>query len=41
MTDSHASNFISNILTLLLELRVGLALFNPKGVLKATFNGTT
>jgi hypothetical protein len=29
MTDSHASNFTSNILTLLLELRLGLALFNP------------
>jgi HK97 family phage major capsid protein len=40
MTDSHASNFTSNILTLLLELRIGLALFVPKGVLKVTFNGT-
>jgi len=40
MTDSHASNFISNILTLLLECRVGLALFEPKGVCKITFNGT-
>jgi hypothetical protein len=40
MTDSHASLFISNILTLLLESRVGLALFDPKGILKITFNGT-
>lgn len=38
MTDSHASNFTSNILTLLLELRVGLGLFAPYGVLKATFH---
>lgn len=40
MTDSHASNFTSNILTLLLETRIGLALFDPKGVCKITFNGT-
>lgn len=40
LTDSHASNFTSNILTLLLELRLGTALFNPNGVLKVTFNGT-
>lgn len=40
MTDSHASNFTSNILTLLLEARLGLALFDPKGVCKITFNGT-
>lgn len=39
MTDSHASNFTSNILTLLLELRIGLALFDPKSVCKITFNG--
>lgn len=38
MTDSHASNFTSNILTLLLECRVGLGLFDPKGVLKITFH---
>lgn len=41
MTDSHASNFTANILTLLLECRVGLALFDPNGVCKITFNGTT
>ena len=39
MTDSHASNFTSNILTLLLELRAGLALFEPNGVAEVTFNG--
>jgi len=41
MTDSHASNFTANILTLLLELRAGLALFAPAGVAVITFNGTT
>lgn len=40
MTDSHASNFTSNILTLLLEARIGLALFDPACVGKITFNGT-
>lgn len=40
MTDSHASNFTSNILTLLLEARIGLAVFDPAGVAKITFNGT-
>lgn len=40
MTDSHASNFVSNILTMLLECRVGLGLFNPSGVASVTFNGT-
>lgn len=40
MTDSHASNFTSNILTLLLEARLGLALFDPAGVCSVTFNGT-
>lgn len=38
MTDSHASQFIANILTLLLETRVGLALFDPKGVAAVTFD---
>jgi HK97 family phage major capsid protein len=41
MTDSHASNFTANILTLLLELRAGLALFEPSGICLTTFNGTT
>ena len=41
MTDSHASNFTSNLLTLLLEVRLGLGLFDPKSVLALTFNGTT
>lgn len=41
VTDSHASNFTSNILTLLLEARIGLALFDPAGVARITFNGTT
>lgn len=40
MTDSHSTNFVANILTLLLEARLGLALFDPKGVSKITFNGT-
>lgn len=41
VTDSHASNFTSNILTLMLEARIGLALFDPAGVARITFNGTT
>lgn len=41
LTDSHASNFTSNILTLLLELDAGLAVFEPASILKVTFNGTT
>ncbi len=41
MTDSHASNFVANMLTLLLEVRLGLGLFDPKSVLALTFNGTT
>ena len=40
VTDSHASNFTLNILTLLLETRIGLGLFDPAGVCKITFNGT-
>ncbi len=40
LTDSHDANFVSNILTLLLEVRIGLALFNPSGVGLVTFNGT-
>lgn len=38
ITDSHSTNFTSNILTMLLETRVGLALFDPAGVCKVTFN---
>lgn len=38
MTDSHASLFISNVITLLMETRVGLGLFDPKGVLALTFD---
>lgn len=41
LTDSHASNFTSNILTLLVEARAAISLFQPKGVVKITFNGTT
>jgi HK97 family phage major capsid protein len=40
MTDSHASNFVSNILTLLLEARLGLAVFDPAGVCSVTFDYT-
>jgi len=38
MTDSHSTNFTSNILTLLLELRMALTLFDPKGVCAVTFH---
>lgn len=41
ITDSHASNFTANILTLLLEMDAGLAVFDPDGICKITFNGTT
>ena len=40
MTDSHASNFVSNILTLLLEARLGLAVFDPSGICSVTFDYT-
>jgi HK97 family phage major capsid protein len=40
MTDSHGNNFTSNLITMLLEVRLGLGLFNPAGVAKVTFNGT-
>ncbi len=40
LTDSHASNFTSNILTLLVEADLGLAVFDPAGICKITFNGT-
>lgn len=39
-TDSHGTNFAHNILTLLLEARLGLALFQPEGVNKVVFNGS-
>ena len=38
MTDSHASNFTSNILTLLVEARLGLAVFEPAGICSVTFD---
>lgn len=40
MTDSHASNFVSNILTLLMEARLGLAVFEPAGICSVTFDYT-
>ena len=40
MTDSHASNFVSNILTLLLEARLGLAVFDPNGICSIVFDYT-
>jgi HK97 family phage major capsid protein len=36
-TDSHGNRFTSNILTLLLEMRIGLALFDPAGVASISF----
>lgn len=41
MTDSHASNFTSNILTLLAEMRAALVVWRPSAFCKVTFNGTT
>lgn len=38
MTDSHASNFTSNILTLLAEMRAGLSVWRPKAFVKGTFS---
>lgn len=40
MTDSHADRFTSNILTLLLEARLGLAVFDGAGVCSVTFDYT-
>lgn len=37
-TDSHGTNFTSNIVTMLLECRVGLAVFEPTGICKVTFD---
>lgn len=40
MTDSHASTFIANVLTLLAELRAALSVWRPSAFCKITFNGT-
>jgi hypothetical protein len=40
MTDSHASNFTSNILTILAEMRAALTVWRPAVFCKITFNGT-
>lgn len=40
LTDSHASNFTSNILTLLAELRAGLSVWRPKAFVKGTFGAS-
>lgn len=37
ITDSHASNFTTNILTMLAELRAGLSVWRPKAFVKITF----
>lgn len=37
LTDSHASNFASNILTLLAECRAALTVWRPKAFVKGTF----
>ena len=41
LTDSDGTDFLQNILTLLVELRAAISLFQPKGVVKVTFNGAT
>lgn len=38
MTDSHASNFTSNILTLLVEMRAALTVWRPLAFVKITFD---
>ncbi len=40
ITDSHASNFTSNILTLLAELRAALSVWRPKAFVKGTFGAS-
>jgi HK97 family phage major capsid protein len=40
MTDSHGGNFTVSILTLMLQVRLGLGLFDPAGVCRLTFNGS-
>lgn len=41
LTDSHASNFTSNILTLLVEMRAGLSVWRPKAFVVGTFGSGT
>lgn len=40
LTDSHASNFTSNILTLLAELRAALSVWRPAAFVKGTFGAS-
>ena len=40
ITDSHASNFTSNILTMLAELRAALSVWRPKAFVKGTFGAS-
>jgi HK97 family phage major capsid protein len=40
ITDSHASNFTANILTLLAELRAALSVWRPKAFVKGTFGAS-
>lgn len=40
ITDSHASNFTSNILTLLAELRAALSVWRPLSIVKGTFGAS-
>lgn len=40
MTDSHASTFISNVITILAEMRAALTVWRPSAFCKVTFNGT-
>jgi len=37
VSDSHASNFIENVLAILAELRVGLAYIRPESLIKGKF----
>jgi HK97 family phage major capsid protein len=40
ITDSHASNFTSNILTLLAEMRAALSVWRPLAIVKGTFGAS-
>jgi HK97 family phage major capsid protein len=40
ITDSHASNFTSNILTLLAEIRAALSVWRPLSIVKGTFGAS-